>query len=77
VNIEGKEMTLIALPVIFQQFQEAGKAPGNDVLGELMEVVKIYNPIPNGEEAAYSTAIQREYSAYYERMMDTQPEGAK
>lgn len=77
VNIEGKEMTLIALPVIFQQFQEAGKAPGNDVLGELMEVVKIYNPIPSGEEAAYSTAIQREYSAYYERMMDTQPEGAK
>ncbi len=69
VIIAGQEVTLIALPAIFQQFQEAGKEPGNGVIAELMEVVKLYNPIPTGEEAAYRTAIQREYQAYFEKKL--------
>lgn len=71
VNIAGQDITLIALPTIFQQFQEAGKAPGEAVLRELMDVVKLYNPIPVGEEAVYHAAILREYSAYCEQKLET------
>jgi uncharacterized metal-binding protein len=73
VDVDGKKITFIALPVIFQQFQEAGKAPGNGAASELMEVVKIYNPIPAGEEAAYSAAILREYATYYKQKLEPTP----
>ena len=46
VIIAGQEVTLVALPLIFQQFREAAKPPARLTLRELMETVKIYNPIP-------------------------------
>ena len=67
VAVDGRVVTLIALPLIFQQFREAGKAPGDGTAHELLEAVKIYNPIPGGEEEAYARALQREYAAFYER----------
>jgi len=62
--IEGKPVTLIALPVIFQNFCEQGKLPGNETARELLDMVKIYNPIPPGSEDAYADALLREYSAF-------------
>jgi hypothetical protein len=64
-SIEGQEVTLIALPLIFQQFQEAGKSPDTTILGEMMNTIKIYNPIPIEAEPAYREAILREYTTYY------------
>jgi uncharacterized metal-binding protein len=64
VQIEGQEVILIALPLIFAQFHDAGKLPGEGTLAELMEMVKVYNPIPDGQEAAYTQAITREYAAF-------------
>jgi uncharacterized metal-binding protein len=62
--VDGQEVTLMALPLIFQQMREAGKLPSESVARELLDTVKIYNPIPQGAEDAYATAILREYSAY-------------
>ena len=67
VAVDGRVVTLIALPLIFQQFREAGKAPGDGTAHELLELVKVYNPIPGDEEEAYSRALLREYRAFYER----------
>ena len=67
IQVDGQEVTLIALPLIFQQFRQAGKAPGDGTMRELLEVVKIYNPIPGDEEEAYARALRREYTAFYER----------
>jgi uncharacterized metal-binding protein len=67
VRVDGQEVTLIALPLIFQQFHQAGKLPGDGTATELMQTVKIYNPIPDGQEAAYTEAIRREYVAYCEK----------
>jgi uncharacterized metal-binding protein len=67
VAVDGRVVTLIALPLIFQQFREVGKAPGDGTARELLEVVKIYNPIPGDEEEAYARALLREYAAFYER----------
>jgi uncharacterized metal-binding protein len=65
MNIEGQEVTLVALSLIFQQFREACKSPGDATLHEMMETVKIYNPIPAEAEPVYRAAILREYTVYW------------
>jgi hypothetical protein len=67
VLINGNEVTLIALPVILQQFREAGKAPGTETVTELLDLLKIYNPIPSEEEPIYREMLLKEYSAYFVR----------
>ncbi len=64
VNIDGQVVTLIALPAIFQQFHEQGKTPGNDVTCELLNLVKVYNPVPVEQEADYLSMLEREYIAF-------------
>jgi uncharacterized metal-binding protein len=65
VIISGQEVTLVGLPLIFQQVREAGKAPSQAVLREIMDTVKIYNPVPVEAETAYAAAILSEYSAFW------------
>ena len=64
VEVEGQEVTFIALPLIFALFRDEGKLPGDGTAAELMHTVKIYNPIPDGQEAAYTAAVMREYAAF-------------
>ncbi len=64
VRVDSQEVTFIALPLIFEQFHDAGKLPGDGTTAELMETVKVYNPIPDGQEAAYTQAVMREYAAF-------------
>jgi hypothetical protein len=67
VEIRGKIVTLIALPVIFQQFHENGKPASQETALELLEAVKIYNPIPVGEEEACVAVLLREYTFFCEQ----------
>ncbi len=64
VSVNGRVVTLIALPAIFEQFYQSGKRPGDGTTQELLEVTRIYNPIPPEEEAAYAEALAREYEKY-------------
>jgi hypothetical protein len=64
VDVEGQEVTFIALPLIFTLFRDEGKQPGDGTAAELMQTVKIYNPIPDGQEAAYTQAVMREYAVF-------------
>jgi len=54
----------VGLPLIFRQFHEAGRRAEESVTGDLMETVKIYNPILSDAEADYARALLREYAAY-------------
>ncbi len=65
VSIGGKEVTLVGLPLIFQQFNEAGKTPTEANVYEMMEIIKIYNPISAEEETAYRDDIRKAYSNYW------------
>jgi uncharacterized metal-binding protein len=64
VNIDGQVVTLIALPALFQQFHEQGKLPGDGVTRELLELVRVYNPVPAEQEASYLSMLEREYAAF-------------
>ncbi len=64
VSLQGQEVTLVALPLIFEQLHAAGKLPTAAVAADLFETVKIYNPIPKGAEDVYTQALLDEYRAY-------------
>lgn len=64
VEVKGEEVTLIALPLILEQFQRAGKPVSNQTGRELLEAAKIYNPIPDHDEEKYQNAILKTYSAF-------------
>jgi uncharacterized metal-binding protein len=64
VIIDGQTVTVIALPAIFQQFREQGKAPGNSVTRQLLDMVKIYNTVPAEQEASYLSVLEQEYTTF-------------
>ncbi len=64
VAVDGRAVPLAALPLIFEQFRGAGKAPGAETTRELLATVKIYNDVPAGTDEAYAAALEREYAAF-------------
>ena len=62
--IDGKRVELVALPLIFQQFREAGRMPDEATARELLAAARIYNPVPPEAESRYREAILSEYAAY-------------
>jgi uncharacterized metal-binding protein len=71
VTINGREMTLVALPLIFQNAWEAQKTPSDAVARGIMDTVKIYNAIDPAEEAEVYQAVCREYAAYCQKHGET------
>ncbi len=67
VEVAGQAVTLVGLPLILAQFFDAGKVASDDTTRELLETVKIYTPLPAGEEDAYAAALAREYLAFCRR----------
>ncbi len=66
VEVNGQEVMLTALPLLFEQFREAGKIPSESTARELLDTTKIYNAVPAEQEGAYLAALLREYTAYCE-----------
>ena len=59
LNIAGKTVEVVALPLIFEQFRKNGKSPE-----QVFDAVKVYNAIPAELEPAYREAILRAYAAF-------------
>jgi uncharacterized metal-binding protein len=68
VQVNGAEVTLIALPPLLTQFKQLGKRPSPETAVELLEQVKIYNPVPAEAEAAYCAMLTREYAILWEEL---------
>ena len=45
VQVNGQEMVLVALPLIFQNLYQLGKVPEPETANEILETVKIYNAV--------------------------------
>ncbi len=67
VLIGDEKIALIALPLIFDQFRQAGKPAAPEVERELLETVMIYNPVPAGAEQSYAKAILHAYQVFLEK----------
>ena len=64
VLVNGQEMRLLALPLIFQNIFQSGKAPGNEVRNEIMAMVKIYNAVDPTVEADVEAVVLEAYTSY-------------
>ncbi len=62
--IDGKAVEIVALPLIFQNFHDAGRLPDEALACELLETVKVYNAVPAGAEGLYREAILGEYAMF-------------
>lgn len=62
--INGEKITLVALPLIFEQTYHSGKLPKDVNPDELLATVKIYNLIPKAAEEEYKAVLMNEYTAY-------------
>jgi hypothetical protein len=67
IMLNGQEVELIALPLIFENFRQEGKKPSEAIARELLETVRIYNQIPDGADDKYLTVILQEYTAFCEK----------
>ncbi len=67
LSIAGRTVEVVALPLIFRQFAETGGGQDLKALGELFEMVKIYNTVAPEIEYAYREAVCREYAAFCAR----------
>ncbi len=65
VQVNGLPVTIVALPAIFEQFQQAGKAPSPQTTDALLTHTKIYNPVPADDEDAYRDMLNREYGNFW------------
>jgi len=67
IVVNGQTVTLIALPLIFQQLCDSDKPASQATIPELLETVKVYNPIPAGDDEAFAAALLVEYATFYEQ----------
>ena len=64
VAINGAGVMIVALPLIFDRFRSEGRLPGGKTTSEMMDAVRLYNPVPSGEDASWSQAIAREFELF-------------
>jgi uncharacterized metal-binding protein len=62
ISVNGHRVEVLALPAILAQFREMGKPADEATADELMEAVRLYNQVPNGEAAGWRLAVLREYT---------------
>ncbi len=67
LDIGGKSVEMVALPLIFQKFLDTGRNLDEGAARELFETVKIYNPVPAEAEDSYREAVLREFAAYCQK----------
>jgi uncharacterized metal-binding protein len=67
ITVNGRPVEVVALPLIFRQFREAGRGQDEASKRELFASVKIYNAVPAKAEESYRDAVLREYAAFCEK----------
>jgi uncharacterized metal-binding protein len=64
LEIDGRKVEVLALPLILDMFRQAAKPAVDATAAEMLETVRLYNRIPEGEEAFWKLALGREYASY-------------
>ena len=67
VQINGQSINLVALPLIFENFRQEGKKDSAATAMELLETVRLYNRIPEGEDKKYREVLLSEYGIFCDK----------
>ncbi len=65
--IDGRVVEIVALPLIYRQYRDAGRPADDAVANELLDAVKVYNAVPSELESSYRNAILRDFAAWCAR----------
>lgn len=64
VEVEGQIVQFMALNAIFDQAYAQGLRASAGVPPQLLETVRLYNPVPAGQEALYAAALTLAWTEY-------------
>jgi uncharacterized metal-binding protein len=67
LKLTGKTVNVNGLPLIFDHLFKQDLKPGNGCADRLLETVRMYHEIPDGEDGLYRDALAIAYQEYYER----------
>jgi uncharacterized metal-binding protein len=67
VRVAGRDVNIIALPLIFETFWDEHKPPCDAIASEIMDMVKIYNDIEPADESGVFKAISHAYATYCQK----------
>jgi hypothetical protein len=67
LELNGKTATVNGLPLIFDDLYKHNLKPGEGCADRLLDAVRIYHEIAEGEEAFYRDALAAAYQEYYDR----------
>lgn len=62
ILVDGHMVSFLALPLILRQARDAGRPPDGATARDLLNLVRIYTPVPDGADDAYAAAILRVYA---------------
>lgn len=64
ITIDGRRMTLLALPLIFENIYRDYKSPTPPALAKALEMVKIYNAVEPEQEPSLQAALASAFQEY-------------
>jgi uncharacterized metal-binding protein len=64
-EIDGRQVEILALPLLFKSFYEQTARPSEDTLKQLMAEVRVYNEIEPEQEAQLQQKISQAYQDYW------------
>ncbi len=67
ILIEGKQIGIVGLEEVFEEFHQAGKKPDEGLKDQLLSRLKEHNYIPSAKESAYGSALLDEYEKFLDR----------
>ena len=67
ILVDGCELTLVALPLIFENIYQTHQDPSPQAVNEIIEMVKIYNPVDSTQPNSLRIAIQNAFQTYCQK----------
>ena len=64
VTVQGEEVTIPGLPVIFDHLRESGVQPDADSAPQVLETVAVYFEVPESQRQAYQDALGTAYAEH-------------
>ncbi len=64
LEINSRKVEVLALSLILDKYRQEAKPANDATAAEMLETVRLYNRIPEGEDAAWKQALAREYASF-------------
>lgn len=64
LRVKGAQVGLVAMEPAFRKVKEMGLRNADEIKGEILREIKIYNYVPESAESEYAEALYREYAHF-------------